>query len=337
MVTVRSRSTHVLRLVVAVIVSSLVVSFSEGRHVGAWTTTVDTPAQSMSLLTGSDLDIGRSIAVGSDGSLYVLGDFTSPTLSAGALVVANAGATDVFVAKFDRRGDPVWLRSFGGPLNDFAGSLVVDASSGVYVGGEFANTATFSASPVVTRSASGLSDGFVARLDTGGALEWVAQVGGPTLRRDDVSNLAVTADGSVTVTAGGVDVRIEGLRPEPGGVLNVRPGESLTLTLSGLQAGSDVRVEMFSTLRRLWSGAADADGAVRAVVVVPRDREPGPHTLRVTGREAAGPVRAEVLVEVATLDDRLPATGVEVSLLLAVAVVAAGLVLVARSRRVTRW
>jgi len=186
---------------------------------------------SSSLLAGSGIDIGQSIAVMPDGSFYVVGYYSSPTLSAGALVVTNGdtngGTNDAFVARFDTQGDPVWLRSFGGPGVDSATSVVVDASNHVYVAGEFMDTATFSASPLVTRSAAGARDGFVARLDANGALQWV--------------------------------------------------------------------------------------------------------------EVAAGPFSTDVAVEVVALDDRLPATGVEVSMLLAVAVLASGLVLVARGRRIARW
>jgi hypothetical protein len=158
------------------------------------------------LLTGTATDIGRAIAVASDGSVYVAGFYTSPNLTITSSTqvvhsVTNSGATgtrEAFIAKFDSDGEPVWLRSYGGAGNDYAEALAVDSNDRIYVGGYFEGTATFRAtSPAVTGTSAGMSDGFVLRLSSAGDLQWATTFGGSG--EDEVNDLAVAPDGSIMV------------------------------------------------------------------------------------------------------------------------------------------
>ncbi|WP_201981016.1 hypothetical protein [Hymenobacter rubidus] len=128
--------------------------------------------------TGSD---GASRLAVSGTSLYVAGNFTSPTASFGPTVLANAnvnGTNDVFVAKLTDAGSFVWAQRAGGTGNDYAQALAVSGAS-VYVAGEFTSpTAGFG--PTVL-STAGSADVYVAKLtDVGsmGSFAWAQRAGG---------------------------------------------------------------------------------------------------------------------------------------------------------------
>jgi len=116
--------------------------------------TATAPSQTFALKVGGvrfDDNI-RSIAVDADGVTYVLGEFSSPTMSMGGIKLTNVGTTnladsiplsDLFLARIGRGGVLDWVQGWGEPLNEFAGDLVVDSTGtklfvvGGYESGEF--------------------------------------------------------------------------------------------------------------------------------------------------------------------------------------------------------
>lgn len=119
-------------------------------------------------------------------NVYVAGSFSAATAGFGATTLANAGASDVFVAKLvDAGNDAVfaWAQPAGGAGGDVARALAVNGAN-IYVAGDFASaTATFGSTPLPLSPASGAfsSDAFVAKLaDAGatGAFVWARSAGG---------------------------------------------------------------------------------------------------------------------------------------------------------------
>jgi hypothetical protein len=101
------RHLPVVAIALVAVLFSAFAAVTPVRQVGAWTTGVP----QVSLITGTDIDIGRSVAVGPDGSIYVTGFFRSPTLAVTSSaqvvhVVTNttSGDRDAFLAKFDAQG-----------------------------------------------------------------------------------------------------------------------------------------------------------------------------------------------------------------------------------------
>lgn len=117
---------------------------------------------------------------------------------------ANFGVTnltgyeDILIAKFDPDGNLLWAKSAGGNGYDYGQSLAVTADGHVYVSGYFEKTASFDSFKVTSR---GGSDGFLARYDTDGNVQWVSQIGG-TYSFDTGGRLAAAPDGGVYMTGG---------------------------------------------------------------------------------------------------------------------------------------
>lgn len=134
------------------------------------------------------------VAVDPAGQVLLAGAFSgSVTLGD---TVTSAGGHDALIAKLGADGTPLWSRSLGGPLDQRAHGVAVDAAGEAVVVGEFAGTVGIGGSTV---GSAGASDAFVLKLDDAGELRWLRRFGGSgaeTARR-------VAADGAGGVVIGG--------------------------------------------------------------------------------------------------------------------------------------
>jgi hypothetical protein len=154
---------------------------------------------------GAGDDYAYGVARTSDGALVVAGTLSdTATFGEGEpleATVASAGATDAFVARFGADGTFAWVRTFGGPLTDYALAVAAAGVGDLVVTGAFSGTVVFGGGePAETAltSDSDSNDVFVARLAFDGTLVWARRAGGPG---DDVGQgVAVAADGRVLVT-----------------------------------------------------------------------------------------------------------------------------------------
>ena len=112
---------------------------------------------------GESSDSPLGVSMSPDGFIYV-GGFTE-----GSFAAENAGSADVWLAKFDGDGTEVWRRQFGGEGWD-RGFDVTAFDGGAYITG-------YTASVLDLATDREGFDGFVARFDADGNLEWISQVG----------------------------------------------------------------------------------------------------------------------------------------------------------------
>ncbi|MFO0881206.1 MAG: SdrD B-like domain-containing protein [Gemmataceae bacterium] len=211
------------------------------------------------LLGGSQDEQAAGIAIDSVGNLYVCGSFhgiADLDPSAGVFNVTSNGAMDAFLIKMDAAGSLLWVRTFGGPGNDMAGTgLAVDASGSVYLTGGFSGTSDFD--PLVgtySLTSQGDLDAFVLALDSTGQLLWARQFGGSG--RDEGVGISVDLLGNVVTT--GVY----------SGVANFEPGpDAMNLSSAG---GLDVFVSKLNSAgEMIWTrslGGPTADYSSRIAV-----------------------------------------------------------------------
>jgi hypothetical protein len=110
-----------------------------------------------------DEDVCLSIEAGTGGTdnCYLTGYFND-VMSVGSTVLTSAGMWDVFLGKLSPGGDVLWLKRFGGTLNDIGYGITVDHEDNVIVAGWFADTIDFGGG--ISISSYGGSDMFVANL-----------------------------------------------------------------------------------------------------------------------------------------------------------------------------
>lgn len=146
--------------------------------------------------TGDDQLRGVSIA---GTSVYLVGDFTSPTFGFGTATLSNSGdatTTDVFVAKLLDTGPSAtygWVQRAGSDGREFGNAIAVNGTS-VYVAGWFAGSqASFGSTSLLNSGPLGYPDLFVAKLTDAGntaSFTWAQRAGGTG---DDVAaSLAVS-------------------------------------------------------------------------------------------------------------------------------------------------
>ncbi|CAL1169840.1 unnamed protein product [Cladocopium goreaui] len=111
---------------------------------------------------GSGDDFAYGLQVDASGNVFVAGFTASTDLDS----QSNAGNTDVFVMKFDSDGAHQWTILRGGPGDEFAYGLQVDASGNVFVAGYTAST------DLDNQSNAGDFDVFVMKFDSDGAHQW---------------------------------------------------------------------------------------------------------------------------------------------------------------------
>jgi hypothetical protein len=151
-------------------------------------------------LGGSDWDNGEDIVIDNNGNIYVIGESFS---SWGSPVNPFSGDSDAFVAKLSPGGVLQWNTFLGGSGWDNGEDLVIDGNGNIYLTG---NSFAPWGSPVNPFSGewSGLSDAFVARLNSHGVLQWNTFLGdfrpdsGKGIAIDGSSNIYVIGDSNKT-------------------------------------------------------------------------------------------------------------------------------------------
>lgn len=150
-------------------------------------------------------DNGTGVAVDEEGNSYLTGYFRGPatfeSTDGSVLTVPLLGATDVFVAKYNRQGVLQWATRAGGDNINDGRSIAVDAKGNSYVTGSFAGTIAFGegANEQVLVSGGGW-DTFLARYSRDGALKWVTQVAAVAGGFNEGNGVAVDPDGNSSVT-----------------------------------------------------------------------------------------------------------------------------------------
>jgi len=115
---------------------------------------------------------------------------------------ANSNSGDIFVAKYAPDNSLIWVTRMGGDTinagnSDVGRMIAIDAAGSVYVSGKFCGTADFGSTIL---SSAGSTDGFVAKLNSSGVIQWANRWGTveqPGAFGDDGYGLDVDAAGNV--------------------------------------------------------------------------------------------------------------------------------------------
>jgi hypothetical protein len=134
---------------------------------------------------GSEATRAHTVSLDDMGNVYTTGE------TFGSLSGPNAGGLDIFLAKYDAAGNALWMRQRGTSEHDYANDVSADRLGNVYVAGD--SKGSLGGSYV-----GGAYDGFLAKYDTAGELQWTRQIGTPYDDRatgvapDGLGNLYVT-------------------------------------------------------------------------------------------------------------------------------------------------
>jgi len=148
---------------------------------------------------GNNFSYGYSIALDGAGNCYITGGFMGTAdfdPGPGIANLTSAGNDDIFVAKYNSSGVYQWAFKIGGVNSDEGFGIAVDASSNVYITGNFRNTIDFDPGAGTANLTPLGSDIFVAKYNSAGVYQWAFNIGGAG---DEGVNSAIAVDGSGNV------------------------------------------------------------------------------------------------------------------------------------------
>jgi len=138
---------------------------------------------------------GFSICVDAWGSAYITGCFGGYQFGSASLT--SSGNYDIFIAKFDSRGNFIWVKKAGGSGYEYGKSIAADAFGNTYITGSFQGNCSFGS---ISLTSSGNSDIFIAKIDSIGNFIWAKKAGGTA--NEFGSAIAVDAAGNTYITGG---------------------------------------------------------------------------------------------------------------------------------------
>lgn len=141
-------------------------------------------------LGGTEDDFGNSIAVDGTGNVFTTGSFKTTVdfdpASETTFNLTSAGGADIFISKLTNTGSFSWAKKMGGPNDDAANSIKLDAFGNIYTTGYFNSTVDFDpGAGEFNLTSAGSTDIFISKLYSSGDLVFAKKMGG-TL--EDVGN-----------------------------------------------------------------------------------------------------------------------------------------------------
>lgn len=138
------------------------------------------------------------------GNIYIAGTMWE-TCAFDNITITSVGDNDVFLVKYDRDGNLLWVKNTAGVRREESGGVTVDHSGNVYICGYFTphyDTSSIFGQKVVSR---GNEDMFVAKLDANGNTEWIKTAGGKHEDRFYTGSMAIDAGDNIYITGRIID------------------------------------------------------------------------------------------------------------------------------------
>jgi Secretion system C-terminal sorting domain len=104
----------------------------------------------------------RDVHVSANGTMYVVGVFSSSTITLGNTSLTNQGEVNSYIARLDTNGNYEWVRHIGGTKNVWAWDIDIDEThSAMYIAGMY-NEMVIGDETFATES--GINNGFLSKL-----------------------------------------------------------------------------------------------------------------------------------------------------------------------------
>ncbi len=155
-------------------------------------------------------DMATSIAVSSDGNIFITGCFRSSTLTFdNGTNLTKVGPSNIFLAKYDNLGNLLWAKKGSGDCGSQTFltiskqySLALDASDNIYIAGcFFSSSFDFDGTLISNSFSNNTSDNYMAKYDSQGNVLWAKSQG--LFGNNKFADIAVEASGAYHILAGG--------------------------------------------------------------------------------------------------------------------------------------
>lgn len=146
-------------------------------------------------LGGSGGEYVNDVAVDAAGNIFLAGAFTG-TVDFGGGALTSAGDSDIFLVKLDPTGKHLWSRRYGGPDQQSAKGVAVDAAGNAYITGFYLGSVNFGGA-TFNKVGCCFEDVFLAKIDAQGTHVWSKGFG--DTGADDARGIAVDAAGNPVI------------------------------------------------------------------------------------------------------------------------------------------
>ena len=144
---------------------------------------------------GDDDEHAAGIISDNDDNCYVTGYFTGPA-NFGTDSLLSLGDHDIFIAKYDKNGNCLWVKQAGHWLyGGFGNGIALNGGDNIYITGYFYGTLTFD---TINITSYGGYDIFIAKYDLKGNCQWVKHGGGKGY--DYGRGISTDKDGNIYIT-----------------------------------------------------------------------------------------------------------------------------------------
>lgn len=144
--------------------------------------------------TSPRYQFGEKLVFDQAGNLLVTGYFDG-TLDLGGGPMVSSSPYEIFLAKFDAKGGPLWSKHFRGNSIEHRFALAVDAADNLFFAGSFAGSLDLGAGPLPVTSNAEV---FLAKLDKDGGVLWNKSFG--SAQDQDAYALALDRQGNPVLT-----------------------------------------------------------------------------------------------------------------------------------------
>jgi hypothetical protein len=199
------------------------------RHIGGVVTVFGSGSGAKLYYRIVSSDIGASIsgaALDDAGNLIVAGFALgrSNQVDGSDMTNRDADGHDAFVIKYDRSGTILWAHRYGGPGDQDAHDVAVDASGSIYVTGEYQGTMNIDGATVTGTDSTDREqrDAFLFKLTSDGRRVWVKTFGGEgrqsgvRLAANRSGQIALQGDFAGTINLGGGTLVSRAVTGRPG-------------------------------------------------------------------------------------------------------------------------
>jgi len=147
---------------------------------------------------GMKNDIANDVYIDTSLNIFLAGYTFSPTGITDSLGHQDSlfGESDAFIAKFSEAGNLIWSSYLGGDSTDIGAKLSTDFNGNVYLSGH-TNSPNNISNNGFQSTLNGENDGFVAKFDSLGVLNWSSYIGGSN---DDKATSVAYGDTSIYIS-----------------------------------------------------------------------------------------------------------------------------------------
>ena len=143
----------------------------------------------------SSWDSAKAVSIGSDGSIYIVGDANSSVDGQ-----AYLGSSDAFITKLSPNGIKLWTKQIGTSNVDQTSGLASGSDGSIYITG-------YTEGSINGATTTGFSDAFLMKLSSEGTQLWKVQIGSNSW--DSAKAISISSDGSIYI-AGDANGSVDG-------------------------------------------------------------------------------------------------------------------------------